>query len=119
MDSDLLNDLYSFIPEKFFLRNKNPSFDVYRTIARDTSLYREGWSCVTYITNRPIFDFPSMIIVEKYLRMEGYGLVGDHRVTISSVHGGKIDTEYSDEPKYYTWVTGDKGEILSSIQVPF
>ncbi len=34
MDSDLLNDLYAFIPEKFFLKRGEPRFDVYRVLTR-------------------------------------------------------------------------------------
>jgi hypothetical protein len=59
MDSDLLNDLYAFIPEKFFLKKGEPRFDVYRALTRRT----EYPGSVKYVTNygNSVFDMPAII----------------------------------------------------------
>ena len=59
MDSDLLSDIYEYIPEKFFLKKQAPRFDIYRySTERILGVYE-----LFYISknNTSIFNLPSYL----------------------------------------------------------
>jgi hypothetical protein len=109
MDSGLLNDLYEFIPEKFFLRGRKLNFGVYRMKTRQIRKY----NVLRYVTDEAI----SITGIPHNIRVREYSILGnlgvpkyDFTVTLEWICDSEITRGGGSEPT-------DSTRIIDSIKI--